>query len=57
MEYVKIEEEEYCIERTSSWFEKIKKHKFISLIIAAFVICSIINFIMIYKFIDILQNV
>lgn len=57
MEYVKIEEEEYCIKRTSGWIEKIKRHKVISTITAAFVIFSILNFIMVYKFMEILQNV
>lgn len=57
MEYVKLEEEEYCINRTSSWIEKIKRHKFISMITAAFVVFSTLNFVMIYKFIEILQNI
>ena len=57
MEYVKLDEEEYCLKRTSSWIGKIKRHKFISSIAAAFVIFSILNFVMIYKFMEILQNV
>ena len=57
MEYVKLDEEEYYLKRTSSWIEKIKRHKFISMITAAFVVFSTLNFVMIYKFMEILQNV
>ncbi|MBQ3415717.1 MAG: hypothetical protein IJH39_10380 [Clostridia bacterium] len=57
MEYVKLKDEEYYVKGTSHIINKIKRHKFISMIIAAFIVFSILNFVMIYKFMEILQNI
>ena len=42
---------------TSSLLDKIKRHKFITMVGVAFVVFSTLNFVMIYNFMKILQNV
>lgn len=41
----------------SKILKKIRKHKLLSVIISSFILFSIVNFIMIYNFMKILQNI
>ncbi len=42
--------------RSKVW-RKIKKHKLLSITVSSFILFSIVNFIMIYNFMKILQNI